>query len=446
MRFYYPTEYKALVKLGIPISIGQIGLTLQNLADNIMVGQHSTEELAAAGFINNMFLMGLLLTIGYSIGSVSQIGALYTQQKTSRIVSVFKSSIAVDLMQCLLIMGALVVLYFCLPYMDQPDELLPLMRPYLILQIVSLPFMAVTGAFRQMTDSINDTAVAMSIMLIGNVWNVLFNWVLIFGKFGFPEMGIEGAAWATFSSRVVMLLLYIGYFFLVPRYKKYVECWKSSPLLRSDMLKLNRLGWPIALQMGMEAASFSLVAIMLGWLGTSTLAAHQVMLSVANLIFMTYIGVSNAVAIRVSNHNGLNNIVGVRHATFAGYEIILMLSIILSCLAFGYRHDISFFFTDNTEVAEIVAILAYPLVLYQLGDGMQVIFANGLRGLGDVKKMMKYSFLAYIIISLPLSYLMGITLGWGAFGIWMAFPFGLTTAGILYMRRFLKITSILMHK
>lgn len=439
---YFPREYRALIKLGIPITIGQVGLTLQNVADNIMVGRHSTEELAAAGFINNLFVLALLLTIGYSIGSVSQIGSLYTQGRTSRIVSVLKASIVADVLQCVLIVAALFGLYFVLPYLGQPSELLPLMKPYLLIQIASLPFMVVTGAFRQMTDSINDTAVAMTIMLIGNVWNIFFNWVLIFGNLGFPEMGIQGAAWATFTSRVLMLIIYLAVFFGLPRYHKYRECWSSSPCSRRDVIHLNRLGWPIAVQMGLETASFTLVSIFLGWLGTNTLAAHQVMINVANTVFMFYIGISNAVSIRVSNWNGLGNRIGVRQAAFAGYQIILAMGIVLSILAFIYSRDISILFTDSQEVATIVASLALPLVLYQFGDGMQVTFANALRGLGDVKKLMKYSFFAYIVISLPLSYVFGIIFEWGAFGIWMGFPFGLTTAALLYLRRFLKVAKI----
>lgn len=442
MRFFYPTEYRALTKLGIPITIGQLGLTLQNIADNIMVGQHSTEELAAAGFVNNMFLLALLLTIGYSIGSVSQIGALYSQGDKKRIVAVLKSSIVTDFLQGMLMVAGLVVLYFTLPFMGQPEELLPLMKPYLMIQICSLPFMVVAGAFRQMTDSINDTAVAMTIMLIGNMWNFFFNWVLIFGNLGFPEMGITGAAWATFSSRMLMLMLYIGVFFLSSRYKEYTKHWDCAPTSREDMRQLNRLGWPIAIQMGMESASFSLVAIMLGWIGTNALAAHQVMINIANAIFMFYIGISSAVSIRVSNYNGLKDMRGARHAAFAGYEMILGMGIILSITAFIFRNDVSTLFTDSADVALIVAGLAYPLVLYQFGDGMQVTFANALRGLGDVKKLMKYSFFAYIVISLPLSYLMGIVFEWGTFGIWMGFPFGLTTAGLLYFRRFLKVAKI----
>ncbi len=441
MRYFYPKEYKALVKLGIPITIGQVGLTLQNLADNVMVGQHSTQELAAAGFVNNMFVLALLLTMGYSLGAVSQIGALYSQGEKGRTVEVLKSSLVTDFLQGLLIMLGLVALYFVLPFMGQPAELLPLMRPYLVIQICSLPFMVLAGGFRQFTDSINDTEVAMGAMLVGNVWNILFNWLLIFGHWGFPEMGIEGAAWATFSSRVVILLITVGVFCLRPKYRVYREEWRRRKAQRSDMLRLNHLGWPIAIQMGMEVASFSLVAIFLGWMGTNVLAAHQVMLSVCNLIFMFYIGVSSAVAIRVSNYNGLHDLRRVRHATFAGVEMIYALGLVLSCIAFAFRHDMATMFTDNAEVSAIVATLAVPLVLYQFGDGTQVTFANALRGLGDVKVLMKYPFLAYIVISLPLSYLMGVVLQWGAFGIWMGFPFGLTTAGLLYFRRFLKVSD-----
>lgn len=439
---YYPKEYKALLKLGIPITIGQVGLTLQNLADNIMVGRHSTEELAAAGLVNNLFILAILLTIGYSVGAVSQIGALYSQDRKERIVEILKSSIVADFLLGLVIMLALVGLYFALPFMGQPDELLPLMRPYLVIQIASLPFMVLSGAFKQMTDSINDTSVSMTIMLIGNGWNIFFNWVLIFGNLGAPEMGIMGAAWATFSSRVVIFILSVMVFFLRPKYKQYVMFWKTSKVKKKDVLLLNRLGWPIAIQMGMETASFSLVAILIGWLGTNNLAAHQVMLNIANAIFMFYVGISNAVSIRVSNYNGLKNMVGVRQAAFAGYEIILLLGIILSVIAFSFRHEVSLLFTDNEEVAGIVSALALPLVLYQFGDGMQCTFANALRGLGDVKKLMWYSFLAYVVISLPLSYFFGITLGWGAFGVWMGFPFGLTTAAILYLRRFLQQAKI----
>ncbi len=440
MRFYYPREYKALFRLGWPITIGQIGLTLQNLADNIMVGQHSTQELAAAGFVNSMFVFAFLLTLGYSMGSVSQMGALYSQDNKPRIVEVLKSSLVVCMLQGLLMCALLVGLYFALPHMGQPEELLPLMRPYLVIQILSLPFMTVSNSLKQFTDSINDTSVAMTITLIGNVWNIVGNWLLIFGHCGLPEMGIEGAGWATASSRVLIAVLYVAVFFLRPRYKQYVALWRERRASTSDMWLLNRLGWPIAIQMGAEVASFTIVTIFLGWMGTNVLAANQVMLSLTNFIYMFYVGISSAVSIRVSNHNGLGDIVGVRHAAFAGLQMIFLLGAVLCTSMFMMRHEISMFFTDSEEVAQIVAVLFYPLALYQVGDGTQVTFANALRGLGAVKKLMKYSIITYVFISLPLSYLMGVTLGWGALGVWMAFPIALSVAGFLYARHFLRLT------
>lgn len=440
MRLVFKEEYGALTKLGIPITIGQLGITLQNIVDNMMVGQHSTEELAAAGFVNNMFILALLLTVGYSAGAVSHIGSLYSQGKKLRIVEILKSSIIADLLQGMIIVAILVGLYYGLPFMGQPDELVPIMRPYLVIQILSLPFMVATGAFKQFTDSINDTEVAMGVMLAGNVWNIFWNWVLIFGKLGFPEMGIEGAAWATFSSRALMLVLNVLIFVFMPRYKKYRLHWKEAQVKKNDLLSLNRLGWPIAIQMGIETASFSLVAIVLGWMGTTTLAAHQVMVNISSMLFMFYVGIGNAVSIRVSNYSGLKDVRGVRHAAFAGYEMIVASGIVLSILVFSFRRELSFMFTDSEEVADIVSLLAYPLIMYQVGDSMQINFANALRGLGDVKMLMRYSIIAYIIISLPMSYILGVTLNWGAFGVWMGFPFGLTTAAVLYLRRFLRVT------
>ena len=440
MRLYYPNEYGTLIRLGIPVLIGHTGMTLQNLADNVMVGQHSTEELAAAGFVNNLFVLGILLTLGFSIGAVSQIGALYAQDNKPRMMEILKSSLVADTLQGLLVGAALVGLYFMLPHMGQPDELIPLMRPYLVIQILSLPFICVSNAFRQFTDSINDTVVAMSIMLVGNVWNIIGNWLLIFGHMGCPEMGIEGAAWATWSSRLVILLLSLAVFYLRPKYKVYVRQMRKARMAWKDVRLLNMLGWPIAVQMGMEVASFTVVVIFLGWFGTHMLAAHQVMISITNLIFMFYIGISTAVSIRVSNHNGLHNMRGVRQAAFAGWEIILCMGVVLNTIVFLLRHDIAGAFTDNKEVSAIVTTLMWPLMLYQLGDGCQVTFANALRGMGDVRCLVPYSFLAYVVISLPLSYFMGVVLEWKAFGVWMAFPFGLSTAAILYLRRFLKVS------
>jgi multidrug resistance protein, MATE family len=279
-------------------------------------------------------------------------------------------------------------------------------------------------------------------MIIGNLWNVIFNWFLIFGKCGFPEMGITGAAWATLSSRIIMVLMFILVFVFNKRYKKYRLVWHSCKSTKEDIRLLRKLGWPMAVQLGLESASWSLCSIFLGWIGTNALAAHQVMVNVSGVIFMFYVGVGEAISIRVSNYKGINDMVRVRNVSNTGFLLIMMIGVVLSIAMWVFRNSIGFIFTDDEGVAITVSTMILPMILYQFGDGLQVTYSNTLRGLGDAFKLMKYSLIAYLIISLPLSYLFGIVLNGGAAGVWMAFPFGLTTAGILYYRRFRKISLI----
>ena len=449
---FYPKEYPALLRLGIPITIAQIGFTLQGLADTLMVGRHSAHELAAAGFVNSVFNMAILLMIGYSMSAVSRIGALYSQGRKREIITVFKSSLVTNLLQGLLITGLLTCVYFCLPMMGQSEDLLPLMQNYYIILLPSMPLMALYNAFKPFLDSINDTKTSMWIMLAGNAWNIIFNWILIYGHLGFPEMGIEGAAWATASSRLFMLILFVIVVFFTPRYKDYLKHWKETNVSSKDMRILNHLGWPIGIQMTMEIAAFAGASLFLGWGGknwdgVTALAAHQVAIVMANFIYMFFIGIGSAIAIRVSNYHGLEDMIGVKNAAHAGYQMILLISIITSVIVFSFRYSITplFISADDPEmlakVTEVVAATCLPLILYQFGDGMQTAYANALRGYGDVKVLMAYSFVAYIVISIPLSFIFCILLDGGCFGLWMGFPFGLTTAAILYRRRFSKTIS-----
>ncbi len=436
---YYPQEYRALVRLGLPITVGQIGMTVQGLADTIMVGQHATTELAAAGFVNNIFNLAVLICFGFTQAAISQTGSAYARGEKAEMVTLLKSGLLADLLQCLFIMLAMAAFYVVLPHLGQPEELLPLMRPYFLVLLASLPFISIGGAYKQFFDSKGDTWVAMTITLIGNVWNILFNALWIFGLCGFPELGLMGAGWATLFSRALMVALYVAAYFLLPHYADYRTLWRQVHVQARLVGVLRRLGWPVAVQQGMEAASFSLCAIMLGWVGASALAAHQVMMNVSMLIFLFYIGIGTAVSIRVSNYHGLRDRTGIQRAATAGYQLIFLVGVVASSLVFIFRYHLAGVFTDSAEVSAIVATMVWPVILYQVGDGMQSNYVNALRGLGDVKPLMRYSFIAYVLISLPLSYLFGNVLGWGAFGVWMGFPFGLTTAGILFYRRFRKV-------
>ena len=245
-------------------------------------------------------------------------------------------------------------------------------------------------------------------------------------------MGLLGAGIATLLSRVIMALVAFGIMFFHPRYAGYRRGFLAGRLNRADFIRQNKLGWPLATQMGTETASFSLSGIMVGWLGANALAAHQVVLTVSQLFYMVYLGMAAAVSVRVSYFFGQGDYDSANRSAVAGFRMILCIAMCISLPVIFFHADIGHLFTDNEEVLRLMATCIAPLIIYQFGDGLQYTYANALRGTANVRPLMFIAILAYFVISLPLGYLFGIRLGGGLAGIWYAFPFGLTTAGILY--------------
>lgn len=432
----YSKYYRSLFTVGIPIIIGQIGMIVLGFADTLMIGHHSTTELAAASFVNNVFTLAIIFAMGFSYGLTPIVGDLYGKGEVTEVGSSLKNSLFANTLIALLLTFIMWIVYISLDKMGQPKELIPIIRPYYIILLISLVFVMLFNGFKQFADGITDTNVSMWILIGGNALNIFGNYILIYGKFGAPEMGLVGAGLSTLISRIVMVIVFAIVFFKAKKYHCYREGFKESTINKREFIRLNCFGWPIALQMGMETASFSLSTIMVGWIGTMALAAHQIMLTVSQLCFMIYYGMGAAVAIRVSNFKGQNDIDSVKHTSSAGFHIIMVLSI-TSCLPiFILRNELGALFTDNLEVGLLVAQLVIPMLIYQFGDGLQCNYANALRGIADVKPIMLYAFIAYFLISLPVGYFFAFILNWGLVGIWMAFPFGLTSAGIMYYLRF----------
>ena len=431
-------HYPTLLRLGIPIMIGQIGTIIMGFMDTLMIGRHGTEELAAAGFVNGIIGLAAISALGFSYGLTPVVGALLGKGDTHHIAQKLKNSLVANNILAIGMMIALGILYLNLHNMGLPEHLLPLMRPYLMLHILSfLPMMAF-NAFKQFSDGIQDTRMPMWILLGSNVLNILGNWLLIYGIGPFPEMGLAGAGMATLLSRFAMWAAFACIFHLTDRYKKYSHDFRKASVSKADLHQLFRLGIPIMLQMGMETASFSLSAVYVGWLGTTNLAAHQVMLTIAQLCYMLYYGMSAAVAVQVSYYRGAGRLRETRHVAFAGLHLNCIFGLLTSLPIFILRNQIGTWFTNNPEVTLLVASVIMPLCIYQFGDALQCTYCNALRGMEDVKPLIWIAFIAYFVVSLPLGYVFGFILNGGLWGIWMAFPFGLTTAGILYLIRFLK--------
>lgn len=438
----YKEHYKSLIYLGVPIVIGQVGQIILAFADTLMIGHHSTYELGAASFVNNMFNLAIIFSTGFSYGLTPIVGNLFGSNDKSAIGRMLKNSLWANSAVAILLTVAMTVLYFNIERLGQPVELIPLIKPYYVILLVSILFILLFNAFKQFADGITDTKTPMWILLGGNLLNIVGNYILIYGKLGVPEMGLTGAGISTLFSRIMMLVVFVVIIFKSKRYKEYVRGFLNSHLNLRDFKTLNGLGWPIGLQMGMETASFSLSAIMIGWLGTIALASHQIMLSVSQVGFMMYYGMGAAVAVMVSNYRGKGDLLNSKRSAYAGFHIIMAMSVLVSIPLYLLRNHIGGWFTDSDAVGVTVASLIIPFIIYQFGDGLQITYANALRGIADVKPMMIIAFIAYFLISLPLGYFFGFVLDWGTYGVWMAFPFGLTSAGIMFYLRFRKKTKL----
>ena len=416
--------------------IGQLGVIILGFADTMMVGRYGTDELAAAGFVNNLFNLVIVFSTGFSYGLTPLVGGLYGRGEHGGTGRLLKNALAVNASVAVVLMMIMGALYLNVHHLGQPAELLPLIRPYFLVLLLSLIFVLLFNSFKQFSDGITDTLTPMYIMLGGNVLNIFGNWLLIYGNWGCPEMGLLGAGIATLVSRIVMLIVFVVIFLYARRYAQCRDGFRKSAVNKEDFRSLMSMGMPVGLQMGMETASFSLTAVMVGWIGTTALAAHQVMLTVGQLGFMMYYGMAAAVAVLSSTYHGRSDIDSVRRTVSSGFRIILVMAAMVCVPLLVFRGQIGQLFTDDTQVAEMVSMLVIPFVIYQFGDGLQCNYSNALRGISDVKKVSYYAFIAYFLVSLPSAYIFGFVFDWGLTGIWFSFPLGLTTAGLLFYSRF----------
>ena len=432
----YVSHYRQLLSLGLPIMIGQLGMIILSFADTMMVGNHSTMELGAASFVNNIMNLLLIAGTGFSYGLTPVVGGHYGCGESRSAGSALRNALLTNGLVSLLMMMLLTVVMFNVHRLGQPEELLPLVRPYFLALLFSVPFVMLFNAFKMFADGITATRVSMWILLTGNSLNILGNYILIYGHCGMPEMGLLGAGVSTLCSRVFMVVLFMAVFMRGRRFAPYREGFFHGGFSRVTVRRLFSLGTPISLQMGIETASFSLTVIMVGWLGTVALASNQVMLTISQLTFMIYYGLGAAVAVRTSYFYGQKDRRGVSHTVISGFHLMVMLELLLTSVVVLLRHHLGGWFTEDTRVSSVVVTLMVPFVIYQFGDGLQIVYSNALRGISDVRPLVPIALLSYIVVALPVSYFFGFVLDLGLVGVWMSFPFGLTLAGFLMWRRF----------
>jgi MATE family multidrug resistance protein len=405
-----------------------------------MVGRYSTEALASASFVNNLFNVIIFGCVGFTYGLTPLIGALFAQQRYDAIGATLRNGLVLNILFSLLLTAIMGVIYLNLEHLGQPAELLPLIRPYYLLYMAGMLPISLFNVFAQWLYGIKSTQLPMWIVLGSNILNIVGNWALIYGQLGCPRLGLLGAGISTLVARWLCPIAGVIAFLSIRRFHRYR---RGFAIARTNMLMLrqvNSTSWPVALQSMFESGSFTIAAVMAGWRGAISLAAYQVIVVMGMLGFCIYYGVGSAIAILVANAAGHSNHTAMRRSAFAGYHIMLLITL-AACIIFacGGPYIIRAFTTDDKVIALSLSLIV-PLVIYQIADASQVTFANALRGTANVMPMMWIAAVSYLVIGIPATWLLAFPVGLGTYGIVLSFAGSLALAAILYITYFIKTT------
>lgn len=433
--------YRSIVALALPLLVGQLGNIAVGFADNIMVGRHSTAELAAASFVNNFFQVGLLACVGFAYGLTPLIGALFARNEKAQIGRYVRIGLRVNGIFTLLVAAIMLVVYFFLGQMGQPAELLPFIRPYYLIVLAGMLPVCVFNVFAQWSFGIGNTIVPTVILLAGNAMNIAGNYVLIYGHFGAPEMGLLGAGISTFATRIAVMVVMVLMFMRTRRGADYAIAFRRPGATAGIASRVLHTGFPVAMQMFFETAAFSGSAIIAGMLGTVPLAALQIVITVGMFGFCIYYSIGGATAIDLSHAAGRADNAAMRRCAWAGYHITIVAMVAASALFVFAGTEIMGWFTEDAMVLAAASAVIVPMVLYQLGDATQIAFANALRGTSHVTPMLYIAFVSYIVVGLPCTYLLAIPAGLGLYGIVLSFSASLFLAAALYLLYFLRATT-----
>lgn len=449
----YTKEFSYNMKLAYPVILGMIGHTLIGIVDKLMVGRLGSAELAAVSLGNSFIFIAMSVGIGFS----TAITPIVAEGDASKEQGQVRSAFHHGLFLCTLLGVSLFAIIFLskplMELMGQPKEVIVLAGPYLDWVALSLVPMVIYQGYKQFADGLSLTKYSMYAIVMANVVHVPVNYVLIYGVWIFPKMGIVGAALGTVISRTLMVLFMHYMLSRNERLKVFFRGFSFADIKKAMLRKIVALGLPSSLQMLFEVALFTSAIWLCGTMGKTSQAANEIALSIATLTFMFAMGLSVAATIRVSNQRGLNDFKYLIVVARSIFLLTILVEIIFALLFIVFHNYLPHLFLnmdselqaiDNTEVIAIASRLLVVAALFQIFDGVQVAVLGALRGLQDVKIPMYITFVAYWVIGFPLSLYFGKFTPMGAMGVWVGLLGGLAAAALFLYLRFVKISNRLL--
>ncbi|MCH5228620.1 MAG: MATE family efflux transporter [Muribaculaceae bacterium] len=427
-----------LLKLGVPVLVTQVGIIIVSFADTMMVGAYGLNELAASAFVNSLFLIAVVMLLGFAGGVTPIIGALYGKGDHEEGGLMLRASLLVNLGMSAIFIIAMGILYFLLDYFGQDPEILPIAKDYYLIILPSLLPMAIFNCMQQACNGLTDTSTPMWIILGADILNIIGNYALIFGNWGFPELGLSGAGWSTLCARTVSAIAIIFVYGLTSRYRIYWRYVLKGGSGFQRKVKVWKTSYPLMVQSGVECGLWTAGAVVSGWFGKVELAAYQVMNTIGQLGFMIYMSFGWATSIKVANYTGRNDFVSVRNVTRVGLHMILILATAASIVFLFFTDEMVYYFTPEEDVVAYSMLMIIPLVLYQYCDGTQLTYVNALRGTSEVKPLLWISIVSYVLVGIPVLLLFAKAFGMETVGVYYSFSVALSCAAVLLVLTFRK--------
>jgi MATE family multidrug resistance protein len=429
-------EIKKTARLSMPIVVGQLGQMLMGVVDNIMVGKLGATALAAASIANSMFMLVMVVGFGLTMAVTPLTAIACGAGKDKECGVVLRQGILVNLFSGMALCGLTFFLSEAIPYLNQPPEIVAPASLYMkILGVSILPLM-LFQSYRQFAEGVSFLKPAMTITLLANAVNISANWIFIYGHLGVPALGLTGAGIATISSRLFMavaLMVVVTRSSKMRRFEPFLNFAKIDfPMVR----KLLSIGIPAGLQYFFEVSAFSASAVMIGWMGTTALAAHQIAMNLASISFMVAMGISSAATIRVSNAVGRQDIRGTRMAGFSAAALCALFMASAGLVFVLFRFLLPSFYVEDKTVIDMTASLLIIVAFFQVSDGTQAVGIGILRGMTDMKIPTLITLVAYWVMGLPSGYILAFGFDMGIFGVWYGLFISLTASGLFMMMRF----------
>ena len=451
----YTKEFHYNLKLAFPVILGMLGHMFVSFADNVMVGQLGAAELAAVSLGNSFFFIAMSLGIGFA----SAITPIVAEADSAKNPVGVKNALKHGLILCGLLSGILYSLMLLakpvMRNMDQPLEVVDLAIPYLDIIAISIIPLVIFEALKRFSDGLSNTKHPMYATIVANIINVAINYLLIFGSFGFPKLGIIGAGIGTLISRVIMVIFLWIIFTKNKRFKLYVTEIKFKITNIKIFKNITDIGLPSAFQMLFEVGIFTAAIWMSGVLGKNYQAANQIAFNLSAMTFMVGIGLGVAATIRVGNQKGLFDFVALRKIAFSIFLLTVLIEIIFALMFFILKDWLPTLYLDteniskiieNGEVILIASKLLLIVALFQIFDGLQVVILGALRGLQDVKIPTLITFIAYWLIGFPICFYLGLYTPLKSIGIWIGLLISLAVSSILLYLRFNYLSKKLILK